>query len=72
MIFKVLVIQAANKLPVERTEYLVNDRLPSFTFWVWGSATACRTPTIWLFRERLTRVVLNGKSAIEVLHLRLC
>jgi len=30
-------------------------------------ASACRTRAIWLFRERLTRAVLDGKPAIEIL-----
>ena len=68
MMFKVLVIQAANSLSDERAEYLINDRL-SFTRFL-GLGLGDRVPdarTIWLFRERLTRAVLEGKPAIEAL-----
>jgi IS5 family transposase len=68
MMFKVLVIQAANSLSDERAEYLVNDRLSFMRFL--GLGLGDRVPdarTIWLFRERLTRAVLGGKPAIEVL-----
>src|ERR687898_974755 len=53
MMFKVLVIQAANNLSDERAEYLINDRLSFMRFLGLGD----RVPdarTIWLFRERLT------------------
>lgn len=55
MMFKVLVIQAANGLSDERTEFLVNDRLSFMRFL--GLGLADRVPdarTIWLFREKLT------------------
>jgi transposase, IS5 family len=71
MMFKVLVIQAANSLSDERAEYLVNDRLSFMRFL--GLGLGDRVPdarTIWLFRERLTRAVLEGKPAIEVLFSR--
>jgi transposase, IS5 family len=56
MMFKVLVIQAANNLSDERTEFLINDRLSFMRFL--GLGLADRVPdarTIWLFREKLTR-----------------
>jgi len=56
MMFKILVIQAANNLSDERTEFLINDRL-SFTRFL-GLGLSDRVPdarTIWLFRERLTK-----------------
>ncbi len=56
MMFKVLVIQAANGLSDERTEYLLNDRLSFMRFL--GLGLSDRVPdarTIWLFREKLTR-----------------
>ena len=71
MMFKVLVIQAANNLSDERAEYLVNDRLSFMRFL--GLGLGDRVPdarTIWLFRERLTRATLDGKPAIEVLFAR--
>ena len=71
LMFKVLVIQAANNLSDERTEYLVNDRLSFMRFL--GLGLGDRVPdarTIWLFRERLTQAVLDGKPAIEVLFAR--
>ncbi len=42
MMFKVLVIQAANNLSDERAEYLVNDRLSFMRFLGLGLATASR------------------------------
>ena len=66
MMFKVLVIQAANNLSDEGAEYLVNDRLSFMRFL--GLSLGDRVPdarTIWLFRERLTRAVLDGRPAIE-------
>jgi transposase, IS5 family len=66
MMFKVLVIQAANNLSDERAEYLVNDRLSFMRFL--GLGLGDRVPdarTIWLFRERLTRATLDGKPAID-------
>jgi IS5 family transposase len=71
MMFKVLVIQAANNLSDERAEYLVNDRLSFMRFL--GLGLPDRVPdarTIWLFRERLARAVLEAKPAIEVLFAR--
>jgi len=71
MMFKLLVIQAANGLSDERAEYLINDRLSFMRFLELGLGD--RVPdarTIWLFRERLTRAVLDGKPAIEVLFAR--
>ncbi|MCW5679666.1 MAG: transposase [Xanthobacteraceae bacterium] len=56
MMLKVLVIQTANNLSDERTEFLINDRLSFMRFL--GLGLADRVPdarTIWLFRERLTR-----------------
>ncbi len=50
--FKVLVIQAANNLSDERTEFLINDRLSFMRFL--GLGLSDRVPTertIWLFRE---------------------
>lgn len=56
MMFKVLVIQAANNLSDERTEFLINARLSFMRFL--GLTLSDRVPdarTIWLFREKLTR-----------------
>lgn len=55
MMFEILVIQAANNLFDERTEFLINDRLSFMRFL--GLSLADRVPdarTIWLFREKLT------------------
>jgi len=63
MMLKVLVIQAANDLSDERTEFLINDRLSFMRFL--GLGLSDRVPdarTIWLFRERLTKA-----GAIETL-----
>src|SRR4051812_20998412 len=71
MMFKILVIQAANNLSDERAEYLINDRLSFMRFL--GLSLGDRVPdarTIWLFREWLTRATLEGKPAIEVLFSR--
>jgi transposase, IS5 family len=71
MMFKVLVIQAANNLSDERAEYLINDRLSFMRFL--GLSLGDRVPdarTIWLFRERLTRAEVDGKPAIEALFAR--
>ena len=57
LMFKILVIQAANNLSDERTEFLINDRLSFMRFL--GLGLPDRVPdarTIWLFREKLTRV----------------
>lgn len=56
MMFKVLVIQAANNLSDERAEFLINDRLSFMRFL--GLGLSDRVPdarTIWLFREKLSR-----------------
>src|SRR6516165_4363721 len=56
LMFKILVIQAANNLSDERTEFLINDRLSFMR--LLGLGLADRVPdarTIWLFREKLTR-----------------
>jgi transposase, IS5 family len=56
MMFKVLVIQAANNLSDERAEFLINDRLSFMRFL--GLGLSDRVPdarTIWLFREKLTK-----------------
>jgi transposase, IS5 family len=66
MMFKGLVIQAANALSDERAEYLINDRLSFMRFL--GLSLGDRVPdarTIWLFRERLTRAEIDGKPAVE-------
>ena len=58
MMFKILVIQAANNLSDERTEFLINDRLSFMPFL--GLSLADRVPdarTIWLFREKLTGAI---------------
>jgi transposase, IS5 family len=71
MMFKVLVIQAANGLSDERAEYLINDRLSFMRFL--GLGLGDRVPdarTIWLFRERLTRAEIDGKPAVEALFAR--
>ena len=71
MMFKVLVIQAANNLSDERAEFLINDRLSFMRFL--GLGLGDRVPdarTIWLFRERLTRAMIDGRPAIEVLFAR--
>lgn len=56
LMFKILVIQTANNLSDERTEFLINDRLSFMRFL--GLGLSDRVPdarTIWLFREKLTR-----------------
>jgi IS5 family transposase len=56
MMFKILVIQAANNLSDERTEFLINDRLSFMRFL--GLSLPDRVPdarTIGLFREKLTK-----------------
>ena len=56
MMFKILVIQAANNLSDERTEFLINDRLSFMRFLGLGlSDRISDARTIWLFRERLTK-----------------
>ena len=57
LMFKILVIQAQNNLSDERAEFLINDRLSFMRFL--GLSLGERVPdakTIWLYRERLTRV----------------
>jgi IS5 family transposase len=54
MMFKILVIQAANNLSDERTEFLVNDRL-SFMRFLGLSDRIPDARTTWLFREKLTK-----------------
>jgi IS5 family transposase len=66
MMFKILVIQAANNLSDERAEFLINDRLSFMRFL--GLGLSDRVPdarTIWLFREKLTKA-----GAIEGLFTR--
>jgi IS5 family transposase len=61
MMFKVLVIQAANNLSDERPEFLINDRLSFMRFL--GLQLCDRAPdarTIWLFREKLTKAGAVG------------
>jgi transposase, IS5 family len=56
LMFKILVIQAANNLSDERAEFLINDRLSFMRFL--GLGLSDRVPdarTIWLFREKITR-----------------
>lgn len=56
MMFKILVIQAANNLSDERAEFLINDRLSFMRFLgltLWDRVPDART--IWLFRQKLTR-----------------
>ena len=56
MMYKVLVIQAANTLSDERAEFLINDRLSFMRFL--GLSLSDRVPdarTIWLFREKLVK-----------------
>lgn len=56
MMFKILVILAANSLSDERAEFLINDRLSFMRFL--GLGLSDRVPdarTIWLFREKLTK-----------------
>lgn len=69
MLLKVLVIQSANKLSDERTEFLINDRLSFMRFL--GLGLCDRVPdawTIWLFRERLTKAA----ATIDRCRCRLC
>lgn len=56
MMFKVLVIQAANSLSDERAEFPISDRLSFMRFL--GLGLSDRVPdarTIWLFREKLAK-----------------
>jgi len=69
--FKVLILQASHSLSDERTEYLIKDRLSFMRFL--GLTLADRVPdanSIWNFREALTRTIVDGKPAIEVLFKR--
>jgi IS5 family transposase len=71
LMFKILVLQSAHTLSDKRTEYLIRDRL-SFMRFLDLSLTS-RVPdanSIWNFREALTRAVIDGKPAIEVLFKR--
>jgi transposase, IS5 family len=61
MMFKVLVIQTTNTLSDERTQFLINDRLP------FVRSLGLRLPdfvsgscTIWLFAERLIKAGAIG------------
>lgn len=56
MMFKILVIQAANNLSDERAEFLINNHLSFMRFL--GLGLSERVPdarTIWLFREKVTK-----------------
>ena len=71
LMFKVLILQASHSLSDERTEYLIKDRLSFMRFL--GLTLADRVPdanSIWNFRELLTRTIVDGKPAIEVLFKR--
>ena len=71
LMFKVLILQASHSLSDERTEYLIKDRLSFMRFL--GLTLAGRVPdanSIWNFREALTRTIVDGKPAIEVLFKR--
>jgi transposase, IS5 family len=68
LMFKILILQAAHGLSDERTEYLIKDRLSFMRFLGLGlSDPVPDANTIWTFREALTRALLDGKPAIEVL-----
>ena len=69
--FAVSFRQARHSLSDERTEYLIKDRLSFMRFL--GLTLADRVPdanSIWNFRELLTRTIVDGKPAIEVLFKR--
>src|ERR1700682_2110676 len=71
LMFKVLILQASHSLSDERTEYLIRDRLSFMRFL--GLTLADRVPdanSVWNFREALTRTIVDGKPAIEVLFKR--
>jgi hypothetical protein len=56
ILFKVLIIQAANNLSDERAEFLISDSLSFMRFL--GLSLSDRMPdarTIWLFREKPTK-----------------
>ncbi len=66
--FKVLILQASPSLSDERTEFLIKDRLSFMRFLGLGlSVPVPDANTIWTFREALTRALLDGKPAIQVL-----
>jgi transposase, IS5 family len=68
LMFKVLILRASHSLSDERTEYLIKDRLSFMRFL--GLTLADRVPdanSIWNFREALTRTIVDGKPAIEIL-----
>jgi len=71
LMFKVLILQSSHSLSDERTEYLVKDRL-SFMRFLGLSLAQCvpDANSIWNFREALTRAMIEGKPAIEVLFKR--
>jgi IS5 family transposase len=71
LMFKVLILQSSHSLSDERTEYLIKDRLSFMRFL--GLSLANNVPdanSIWNFREALTRAMIEGKPAIEVLFKR--
>jgi hypothetical protein len=69
--FKVLILQASHSLSDERTEYLIKDRLSFMRFLGLGLAdTVPDANTIWTFRETLTKAVIDGRPAIEILFQR--
>ena len=56
MMFKILIVQAANNLSDERSGFLINDRLSFMRFL--GLGPSDRVPdarTMWLFREKLSK-----------------
>ena len=68
LMFKVLILQASHSLSDERTEFLIKDRLSFMHFLGLGLADPVPDAnTIWTFREALTRAILSGRPAIEVL-----
>ena len=71
LMFKILILQSSHSLSDERTEYLIKDRLSFMRFL--GLSLAESVPdanSIWTFREALTRAMIDGKPAIEVLFKR--
>jgi transposase, IS5 family len=71
LMFKDLILQANHSLSHERTEYLIKDRLLFMR--ILGLTVADRVPeanSIWNFREALTRTIVDGKPAIEILFKR--
>src|SRR5215204_2608386 len=70
--FKVLVLQASHSLSDERTEFLIKDRLSFMRFLGLGLADPVPDAnTIWSFREALTRALIEGRPAIQVVFARL-